>query len=762
MRWVYAGCWGFGLAMVAALAVLAMQALALDRPAAPAASAPSVFVGDRADHLLDFGTIGAIDASTLPGILSRMTPSNGRAPGVGHQFYGGGKLWLRFDMPRIETDGERVVIRLGNTRVREARLVVFRDDTFTERLWSYDSPERRARLSTRIPLFEFDAAELGGAQLLLGFNSLGAMRAAVTVQAESVSDAVERHQALKYGVLVGFLAALAVYLTVIGTRLGERSLVFAAGLCFFIATFVAGVGGYVHTVLLAPWPRLADALLYGTQPVMMTFWMLLAINYLDVPRRAPLFGAVLTVIAMLLPLQGLLTVATALGYPIPFITDNATPVMVGILAGMAPVIWYSLRGDRRALALLACFTPVAITSAIRVWLYLAPSADPFWVLFFESFVDVIATMALLAILIVLDIRNRETALRRQATRNERRFRDYAEIATDSYFETDARGRVVSSAGRVTRELGLVEGSRIDDVLAARAAPEEVSALERFRSALGAGGEVRDLEFATTGSGGQGSWLSFNVVPFHADAGSGLRGTITDITERVERRRREARQNTLSALGQLASGVAHEVNNLLHPIVNLAQRVRDKHTQDEEARRLLDMVVASGRHAGEIVAGVLNAFNPVRTPGERVALARALEGALATVGATLPGTVALRRQLADVGGISVPAGEMLQLVSNLLANAIRAMDGVGEVAVTLAATEGGAVLTFADNGPGMPEDIRKRATEPFVTGRPDGTGLGLAVVANIVRNWRGEIEIGSTPGRGTSIVIRLPRDEDGYG
>lgn len=757
LKRVYVACTALCAAILMAMAFLIAHGIALDGALPPAAEDdPSAFVGETADYLLDFGEIGVVDADTLPGILARMTPNEDRMPAVGHQIYTGGKLWLHFSVPSMDTDQDRWAIRLGNTRVREARLVVIRGSDLFERRWSYDSPERRAGLSTRVPIFHFDRAEIEGAKVLLGFNSAGAMRANVTLETARASASTEMWQAVKFGLLVGFLTALAIYLVVIGARLGERALMFAGGLCFFAGTFIFGVGGYIHTVVLAPWPRLADVLLYGTQPVMMTFWMLLAITYLDLSRRAPALAGALLAVAMLLPFQGVLTMFTAFGYPIPFITDNATPVLVGILAGMAPVIFYSARGDRRAIQLLACFAPVAITSLIRVYLYLAPSSHPYWVGLFESFVDIVATMTLLSVLIVLDIRNRETALRMEARRNEERFRQYAEIASDSYFETDAAGRITGAAGRVTRELGLVEGGDLTGVLRAHADGDAEAALAPFRRALDRREGLREVEVAArTADGGLG-WLSFNVVPLAAEGG-GLRGTITDVTERVERRRREARQNTLSALGQLASGVAHEVNNLLHPMVNLAQRVRDKHTSDEEARKLLDLVVASGKHAGEIVAGVLNSFNPARPPGARQPVEEALDAALRTVHATLPATVQLTISLAGGTGARAPAGEMLQLVSNLISNAIRAMDGVGRIDVTLAPFEGGARLTFRDDGPGMPEHIRRRATEPFVTGRNEGTGLGLSVVANIVRNWRGELDIRSMPGAGTAIIITLPAE-----
>lgn len=762
-RWTRVLGLSLAVGLLAALAFLAYEAIRRDAALGqPLQVDPSIFVGDQSDWLLDFGDISTVDATTWPDIETRFTPSSGKMPGVGLRYYQGGRLWLKFNVPELSGDQDRWTIRLANYRVLDARLIVLRDGSFVERNWSYDSPERRAALERRTPTFEFDRAEIEGATIVMGFSSRGAMRGNVYVETARATDSFEFLQASIYSALLGIMWALAVYLLVIGTRLGERSLVFAAGMSFTLGLFVYGVGGYVHAVLLWPWPVLADVVLYGLQPWPATFWVLLAVSYLRLNQTAPRTALVLTVIAMLLPLQGVLTLFTSLGYPIPFITDNATPVMIGMVAGLAPVIWLSIRGNRRAQGLLLAFAPVGIGSFIRVINYLTPSPDPFWVATFDLFADMVLTVILLAAVIVIDLQRREAALRREANRKEQRFRSFAEIASDSYFETDASGRVVSAAGRLPRDLGLTEGSDLETALSTSLGAAAEGSIGAFRQALGTGTRLSDLEVGLHGASGSVTWLSFNLAPFDRGdgEGAGLRGTITDVTDRVSRREREGRQNTLSALGQLASGVAHEVNNLLHPMVNLAQRVRDKHTEDPEARQLLDLVVASGKHAGEIVAGVLNAFNPVRMPGERLPISVALGRALDTVQPTLPATISLRRDVMDSAGVDVPPGEMLQVISNLLSNAIRAMEGIGEVTVSLGEVDGDLLLRFVDNGPGMPEEIRRHATEPFVTGRPQGTGLGLAVVANIVRGWGGAIEIASRPGAGTTIGIRIaPRTVD---
>jgi PAS domain S-box-containing protein len=363
---------------------------------------------------------------------------------------------------------------------------------------------------------------------------------------------------------------------------------------------------------------------------------------------------------------------------------------------------------------------------------------------------------LLGLFAVFDLQSRQERLRQAAVRNEQRFRSYAEIATDSYFEADATGIVTSAAGALARDLGVVEGEPLAASLAAAAAPAQDDALGQLRQGLRRPQAVRDIELATAGNAGRSLWVSVNLGPHTPTGGElpGVRGTLVDVTERVERRNREARQATLSALGQLAGGVAHEVNNLLHPIVNLARRVRDR-TTDAESQHLLDLVVSSGQHAGEIVAGVLNAFNPATPPGPVRPMGPALAEALLAVRATLPAGVQLRETIDLQADLPVLPGEMLQVASNLVSNAVRAMDGHGTIEVTLARDAAGITqLSFKDDGPGMPEAIRGHATEPFVTGRSGGTGLGLSIVAGIVQKWGGDLRIVSAPGAGTTISISI--------
>jgi PAS domain S-box-containing protein len=755
--------WGWaiaiGVAMVAALAVLATLSLLRDLPLPHAdLSGESIHIGEQVDYALIRDEVGPIDADTYAEISARLEPATGTVPTVGFHYYEGGWIWYRFTVPSLATAETRWNIRLVDFRAITARLIVVEPDgSFREQRWEHDSPLTLSGYGGRSPMFRFERGEIDGRTVLVGLTNLSALRAEAMVETDRVTDAFERREGLLTGILAGGLWAVGVFILIVGVRARSFTLLSAAAALIWFGLFGASVKGYLR-VLLPAWPDFTDAILYGGEPWMMSAFLLFIAAYFGLPRSMPRLAALFFLVAVVIPLQGIQILLIDHGLPIPVLSDFIGPVAVAMLLGIGTVLWFAIvRRDRRAFLYLACILPMASIGTVRVIAYLNPV--PNWVMAItDPSFDVMLTTLLLGLLAVFELQRRQEALSHAALVNEQRFRTYAEIASDSYFETDSKGIVLSAAGPLVRNLGLVEGMAFAPVLTGNAAPEQREIVGRLARIMSHPEPLRDLEIAVVSPQGKRSWISLNVAPWRAapTASPGLRGTISDITERVERREREGRQTTLSALGQLASGVAHEVNNLLHPIINLSRRVRDKAGQDEETRQLLDLVVASGQHAGEIVAGVLGAFNPTTLPGAARPIADALADGLVAVRATLPSTVTLTDSIERTSPVAVGQGEMLQIISNLVSNAIRAVDGRGTIEVSLRVeADGTTVLVFADNGPGMPEEVRRRALEPFVSGRPEGTGLGLAIVANIAREWGGEVSIASVPERGTRITITIP-------
>ncbi len=238
---------------------------------------------------------------------------------------------------------------------------------------------------------------------------------------------------------------------------------------------------------------------------------------------------------------------------------------------------------------------------------------------------------------------------------------------------------------------------------------------------------------------------------------GYRGIATDATEERSRQECEVRQQRMAAVGQLAGSMAHEINNLLHPIINLSRRVAGEFPTKDERRRYLDIVIDAGVRAGEIVAGVLTTVRPGSPDTAVVPLDEAVRRAAEAIRPLVPDAVQFELAIVAPGGRPVGTGEALQVVTNLVGNAIYATGGAGRIGVTLEKCADDHLLVVSDDGQGMDAETRQRALEPFFTTKEvgQGTGLGLSIVYGIVRGWGGAIDIESEPGRGSRIVIRVP-------
>jgi len=268
------------------------------------------------------------------------------------------------------------------------------------------------------------------------------------------------------------------------------------------------------------------------------------------------------------------------------------------------------------------------------------------------------------------------------------------------------------------------------------------------------------------SGAQLGYITLTGVAALAALGLALGIAVFAYRQLRVRRREEAlsaQSAKLAAVGQLASGIAHDFNNLLMVISNSLDRISDKNTDPALHRPIDNALVASER--GTALVKQLMSFTRSQPldigPVDLKALFEGLRGLLQQ---SVGGAVALDFDLAeDARWVTSNAGQLEMALVNLAVNARDAMPKGGRLTIRSRPSKGkaGSVdVDVTDTGHGMPKEVIDRAMEPFFTTKPlgQGTGLGLAQVFGVISQSEGQVDISSTPGAGTTIILRLKRAE----
>ncbi len=216
---------------------------------------------------------------------------------------------------------------------------------------------------------------------------------------------------------------------------------------------------------------------------------------------------------------------------------------------------------------------------------------------------------------------------------------------------------------------------------------------------------------------------------------------------------------LATIGQVAAGMAHEVNEPLGNILGLAQLARKHPGLPAPAAQDLDKIVAASLHAREIVRKLMlfaRQMPPRKTPvslnsivAEGLAF---LEARCARVGVRL-----VRELSQDLPAIEADPSQLTQVLVNLVVNAIQAMPEGGALTIRTSHSAQCVSLLVEDTGVGMTSEVVERIFEPFFTTKDvsEGTGLGLSVVHGIVSSHGGTIKVSSEPGKGSRFEVRLP-------
>jgi PAS domain S-box-containing protein len=310
--------------------------------------------------------------------------------------------------------------------------------------------------------------------------------------------------------------------------------------------------------------------------------------------------------------------------------------------------------------------------------------------------------------------------------------------------------------------------------------EDRPVLAAMRDAFRGGDRRPTSRFRIVRPDGQTRVMQTEVSPLSEEGQSTSRTLIIfrDVTElqAAEQRQRDLERQLghaqkLDTLGTLAGGIAHDLNNTLVPIMALAKLTMRQLAEGSRERDNLATILRASERARDLVGQIL-AFSrndaPTREPVDVAAL---LREALAMLRASLPATTQLVELIAAVPPVLGDAGQLHQVIVNLVVNAAQAIGGqMGTITVALdserrALPEGAGIgsplscahLSVRDTGCGMNEATLARIFDPFFTTKPvgEGTGLGLSVVHGIVARHGGDLTAESRPGRGTRFDVYLP-------
>ncbi|WP_445505333.1 ATP-binding protein [Microvirga sp. G4-2] len=741
------GCW---------LAISPITAHAETNPSGQGSD--TFFLGPSVDHLLDpTGALGIDDLAKRDDLFTRAdghTPNRGVSPSPQAAF------WLRVHVPALATDRDWV-LSLDETRIVRAILYRQGSEGWVSQEWSLRHQGAADRSSLSYPNFRLRGEDIADQVLHLRIETTSSMRAMLWLESEHAFLEGHDQQTFASGILVGVLMGLLVYLLAIGLALLDGSLLRLSILVLIFVVYFISDRALLETLVVPGAFGLSRAVSLSSSLLIFPAWLWFEIHYLKLRTYLPRAATAGTIIALAVAACAIeATIENILGIRVMRLYSSY--IGLGSLAFGLGLAVLAVRYKRRdALIFILSWSPAIIGGFARLSLDAFPKLGPTRLLANAVYFGVALSLFVFGIMTSLDLQARERRLRAKAEASESRFRSFADSASDTFWETDRAGRIISITGSSGDVADLKVGAELSARLQAHSVEAERPSATLLGEYLAQRRPFRSVLLSLRATSGALHYASFSGTPVIGENGEylGHRGVLSDVTEETVLRERQIQQQKMAALGQLAGGIAHEINNLLHPILNLSRRVREHLYGQDELYYQMGLVVDATMQAREIVANVLTSARPSLQASPTLPFREALVRSIESVHPLLPASVTLQVDLCGDKGLSVPAGEVLQIVSNLISNAVHAVHGAGTITITTTMDKEtrALILSIADDGEGMDAETRRKALEPFFTTKAPsgGTGLGLPLVYGIVSGWGASIDIVSERGQGTTIAIRIP-------
>jgi two-component system, LuxR family, sensor kinase FixL len=367
------------------------------------------------------------------------------------------------------------------------------------------------------------------------------------------------------------------------------------------------------------------------------------------------------------------------------------------------------------------------------------------------------------------LRQAEADLRRR----EAHLRSILATVPDAMIVIDGRGRMESFSAAAERLFGYTEaeilGQNVKMLMPSPYREAHDSYLARYLST----GERRIIGIGrvVTGRRKDGSVfpMELSVGEMNVDGRRLFTGFVRDLTERQDRDRRFQEMQSelihvsrLTELGQMVSALAHEVNQPLTAITNYtkaAQRLLAMGDQ-ERAEATLGKLTEQADRASQIIQRLRQFVKKGETERRAENLAKTIEeaSALALVGTATPGIKVDLRLQPELPPVVIDKVQVQQVLFNLIRNAVEAMAECARRELSIGATavpDGAVEVQIADTGPGLPETVKAKLFQPFVTTKASGMGVGLSICRAIIEAHGGRLWADDNPGGGAVFRLTLP-------
>jgi PAS domain S-box-containing protein len=375
---------------------------------------------------------------------------------------------------------------------------------------------------------------------------------------------------------------------------------------------------------------------------------------------------------------------------------------------------------------------------------------------------------------LVDISERKRA-EAQLRTSEERFRALIENAFDVVSLLDANGKLLYNSPNVTRVFGYDPVAAVGRVVVVDGVhPEDLERAQRqFLEALHHPGRPVRSEHRVRRADGAWIWVEGTACNMldnpHVQA---IVVNSRDVTERkraeeAARQRQAELAQVLRAhtMGEIAAGLAHEINQPLAAIVNYARgcvRRLERHPAAAEIRGALDQITEEGLRAGRIVHGLRQFLRkePAHHAWEDLNALVSESVRLVEADARQQGVAITTTLAGEIPSVRVDRVQIEQVIVNLIRNGLEAMTGRNEtrceIAVSTAMADGDAVtVAVSDRGGGLPDDMSERIFEPFFTTKPNGLGMGLSISRSIISAHGGRIWTAPNPHGGLTVSFFLP-------